>query len=133
MKDNSNIQLTSNIYPVSVKIDDDKINFLRNPDFMSRVWDRGALIKLFQYVHHVNIEDNRLSGSYTIPGLTEWQIRRIDTPDYCSIGLPGEKQWGIVLRGEVFEEVCKCDKHDCKYFTTCRPEMEGGNGVKKRD
>jgi hypothetical protein len=129
MTKNSNIQLTSNVYPV--KVDGERIDFTKNRNFVARVWDREALIKLFQYVHHVP-PDTRLLEKYAkgITGLREWQIRRIMNPDECSF-CPGEKPWGIVICGENFEEVCKCDRRECSEFARCRPKMETENGVKK--
>jgi hypothetical protein len=127
---NSNVQLTSNVYPV--KVDGERIDFIENGDFVARVWDREALIKLFQCVHHVP-PDTRTVEKYCkdIPSLSEWQIRRIKTPDECSLALPGEKPWGIVIYGESFEEVCKCNKRDCRQYAKCRPNMEMKDGVKK--
>ena len=130
MSKNSNIQLTSNIYPV--KVDGEQIDFIENGDFVARVWDREALIKLYQYVHHV-LPDTRTFEKYSkdIPGLSEWQIRRIKTPDECSLGFRGEKPWGIVIRDRSFEEVCRCNRRDCPYFAECRPKMGIENGTKE--
>ena len=127
---NSNVQLTSNVYPV--KVDGERIDFIENGDFVGRVWNREALIKLFQCVHHMP-PDTRILEKYAkeIPGLSEWQIRRIKTPDECSLGLRGEKPWGIVIRDESFEEVCRCNRRDCIRFAECRPKMETEDGVKK--
>lgn len=132
MTKNSNVQLTSNIYPV--KVDRERIDFGRNEQFIRRVWDRDALIRLFKYVHYVNIVDQRnlrQLDRYSIPGLSKWQIRRIETPDKCALCPPGDKPWGIVIRGESFEEVCKCNRRDCREFSKCRPEMEIKDGIKK--
>jgi hypothetical protein len=125
----SNVQLTSNVYPV--KADGEYIDFTENVDFVSRVWNREALIKLFQYVYHV-LQDNRILNNYVkeIPGLSEWQIRRIMTPDECSFA-PGEKPWGIVIGDGRFKEVCKCNRGDCSEFSKCRPNMEAADGIKK--
>lgn len=126
---NSNVQLTSNVYPV--KSEDDHIDFSENIDFIARVWDRKALIKLFQYVYHM-LPDKRILESYAkeIPGLSEWQIRRIKTPDECSF-MPGERPWGIIIGDGTFKEVCKCDNRVCSEFAKCRPNIEAENVVKK--
>lgn len=129
MTKNSNVQLTSNVYPV--KVDGEQIDFIENVDYVRRVWNREALIKLFQYVHHVPPDTRILEEYFKIPGLSEWQIRRIETPDECAWCLPGEKPWGIVIRGESFEEVCKCNRRDCSEFRKCRPKMGAEDGVKK--
>jgi hypothetical protein len=122
MTKNSNVQLTSNIYPV--KVDGARIDFIENPDFVGRVWSRDALIKLFQFVHHMPYDRSILEKyAKAIPGLSEWQIRRIETADECSFA-PGEKPWGIVIRDDSIKEVCRCNKRDCIRFTECRPEME---------
>lgn len=118
---NSNIQLTSNIYPVIT--DDEKIDFKKNKDFVARVWDRKALIKLFKFVFHAQPDKRLLERhEYEIHGLSEWQIRRITESDECSL-CPGEKPWGIVIRGKHFNEVCKCNRRECPEFSNCRPEM----------
>lgn len=129
MTKNSNIQLLSNVYPV--KANGERIDFTENRNFVARVWDRGALIKFFKFVHHT-LPDARILERYTngIHGLSKWQIRRIMNPDDCSL-CPGEKPWGIVIRGENFDEVCKCDRRDCNEFSKCRPDMETKDGIKK--
>jgi len=129
MKNNSNIQLISNIYPA--KVNGEQIDFTENKDFIARVWDREALIKLFQYVFHVPPDTRLLNNyAYDINGLQEWQVRRIMNPDECSF-CPGEKPWGIVICGENFEEVCKCERRECSEFKRCRPKMENEDGVKE--
>jgi hypothetical protein len=52
MTKNSNVQLTSNVY--SVKAEGERIDFTENVEFVRRVWNREALIKLFQCVYHVS-------------------------------------------------------------------------------
>jgi hypothetical protein len=120
---NSNVQLTSNVYPV--RAEGEYIDFTENVAFVRRVWERKALIKLFQFVFHAPL-DTRLLSNYIseLSGLSQWQIRRLKTPDECLIALPDEKPWGVVIRGDVFEEVCKCNRHDCSGFNKCRPDME---------
>ena len=130
MTKTSNVLLTSNVYPV--KADGERIDFTENRDFVGRVWNREALIKLFQCVHHVPA-DARILEKYAkeIPGLSEWQLRRIKTPDECSLGLPGDKPWGIVIHDNSFYEVCRCNRRDCIRFAECIPKMETKDGVKK--
>lgn len=129
MIENSNVQLNSNVYPV--KADGEWIDFTKNADFVRRVWQREALIKLFEIVHHMQ-QNKSILEKYArqIPFISEWQIQRILIPDECSLAL-GEKPWGIVIHGESFEEVCKCNRRDCPKFAECRPNMEMKDGVKK--
>ena len=131
MKNKSNIQLISNVYPV--KVDGEHIDFRESRHFVARVWDREALIKLFRYVCHIP-PDTRLLKNYAngIHGISQWQIKRIMNSDECSL-CPGEKPWGIVIRGDNFEEVCRCERHECSEFKRCRPNMGTEDGVKKRD
>lgn len=125
----SNVQLCSNIYPV--KSDGERIDFTENKDFVRRVWNREALIKLFQYVYHMQPDSRVINKVEYISGLSAWQIRRIKTPDECGLGIPGEKAWGIVIRSGSFEEVCKCDQRDCSSYLMCRPDMGDKNGTQK--
>lgn len=129
MKKNSNVQLTSNVYPV--KADGERIDFTENRDFVRRVWNREALIKLFQYVYHMPPDSRILEKAKNIPGLSDWQIQRIKTPDECALGMSGEKAWGIVIQNGSFKEICKCDQRDCSEYLRCRPEMENKDGIKK--
>jgi len=129
MTKNSNMQLTSNVYPV--KVDGERIDFTENEDFVGRVWDKDALMKLFTCIHHV-LPDKRILEKHPkkIPGLSEWQSWRIRTPEECA-NASGEKPWGIVIHGASFELVCKCNRRDCIHFAECRPKMETEDGVKK--
>lgn len=129
MTTNSNVQLRSNVYPVMTE--GDTINFRENSDFVRRVWNREALIRLICLAWRIS-GDKDLLQKYApeIPGIQQWQIRRLKTPDNC-VECPNEKPWGIVIRDDDFYEVCRCQKKDCRLFAKCRPDMENSNGVTK--
>ncbi len=119
----SNLQIRSNIYPVIVR--KDRIDLTANLRFCSRITDRKALRRLVDIVQPgMNYDEQRVRCAQKIPGLSEWQIKRIITPDECSHPLAprGGKPWGVsILNGEL-KFVCKCDFISCPLFCKCRPE-----------
>lgn len=130
MKNNkSNIHVVSNVYPV--KMTGDTIDMMNNEEFISKIIERKALRRLVDMVFRgVGLRDDKdkVEHARKIPGITDWQAKRIGTPDedthpYALRHTPGEKQWGIVISGGKTEYVCKCRLINCPmYYTECRPE-----------
>lgn len=116
----SNLQITSNVYPVNVT--ENYINMKANSLFVSRITDRDALRRLVDIIHPgLNYNDQR-NYAQTIPGISDWQAKRIKIPDECALSPTGERPWGFsIINGEL-NYVCKCNIRSCGHFDKCRPE-----------
>lgn len=117
----SNVQVTSNVYPVNVR--DNRIDMEANPRFVSRITNRTALRRLVDIVHPgLNYDDLRIRYAKTIPGISDWQVKRVGIPDACSLAPAGEKPWGVsIVYGEL-KYVCKCKFRECPRISECKPE-----------
>jgi hypothetical protein len=128
MNEKSNVHLTSNVYVV--RTSNERIDFAENSEFVSRVVEREALIKLFAYLHGIDPDNRALEYYKGHNGLSDWQIKRIDVSDECAYS-PGEKPWGIIIHDGSFREECKCKRKNCEHYLDCRPDERKRNGSEK--
>ena len=120
----SNVHMTSNVYPVQAC--DDRIDFGSNPNFIAQLADREALRQLVR-MQYGSVNDHRLMMQYaeSMPGLQDWQARRIGGCDSCSYAEPGDKPWGAQIVSGKYIQICRCEKSECVRFTECRPDRGG--------
>lgn len=119
--EHSNIQIISNVYPV--KVTANRIDMKANDRFVSRITDRDALRRLVDLIYPgLNYDEQRVRYAKKIPGISSWQVDRIEKPDTCSFAPPGEKPWGVSIVFGELKYICKCEIRECKKFNECRPE-----------
>ena len=121
----SNVQMTSNVYPVVV--DAGRIDMRRNAAFVSAISDCAALKRIVSMCYGAG-SDFREMARYAsaLPGIHDWQLRKIEGCDECSLA-EGDRPWGIRIENGTHIEVCRCDRRQCRHFTDCRREEEHGN------
>lgn len=122
----SNVQMTSNVYPVETQ--DGHIDIENNEAFVARIAGRSALRRIVQ-MRYGGINDWRMYEKYArmIPGMQEWQVRAIVHADSGPGCEPGDRPWGPVRHGDEITEECRCDNTRCVYFKQCRSDLEKPN------
>ena len=119
----SNVQITSNI--CSVNVTGNRIDLNSSLQFMSWITDRDALRRLVDIIHPGLISDEqRVNLARAIPGLSEWQAKRVGIADECAHPLAprGEKQWGVSTVNGKLKYICRCSIRSCPEFEKCRPD-----------
>ena len=125
--DRSNVHMTSNVYPVATE--NGRIDFHMNAKFVSHVADKEALRKIIE-AKYGRVNDHRQLERYasSIPGIQDWQMRRIAGCDSCSYAEVGDKPWGSRIVNGKYVTVCRCERRQCTYFKECRPEEDQNAG-----
>ncbi len=117
----SNIHLLSNVYRVSAP--DGRIRIEDNPEFVGRISDIAALKKLLQFKYgRIGRWRIEVECIQNLPGIQDWQVRRMKGCDECDLAGPGERPWGFLIENGEYHEVCKCDKQECRLYSECRRE-----------
>jgi hypothetical protein len=76
-------------------------------------------------MRHGAIGDHRLlvrNYAPNMPGIQEWQLRRLEGYDECSLAAPGDKMWGFELHRGTYVEICRCERRECSHYAECRPD-----------
>jgi len=98
----SNIEFTSNVYPLN-----DKKSIYTDMSFKAQIWNYERIHELYQRRHD-----------------TDWpEIQdkiRIEQPT-CILNKE-DPCWGMVNTERGIKWICKCTKLDCKYIDECRKD-----------
>jgi len=122
----SNLHMTSNVYPVKAP----KGQFdVYNPDFIKQIAD-PAILKNLINERYGGANDYRVLERYAraLHGIQEWQIRRLRGCDTCPDADAGDRPWGFRIRRDGrYEEICRCQKRECRHYAGCRRDLEETN------